>query len=50
MLKHKVASFEREIWQRIEYFFRTLPRSKIFFPLRLYLGSDTHAYTLNSIA
>ena len=32
MLKHYIASFEREIWQRIKYFFRIPPRSKIFSP------------------
>ena len=29
MLKQYIASFEREIWQRREYFFRIPPRSKI---------------------
>ena len=29
MLKHYIANFEREVWQRIEYFFRILSRSKI---------------------
>ena len=29
MLKHNIASFEREIWRRIEYFFRIPHRSKI---------------------